>query len=775
MKKRFCFSLAVRIIVLFCALTITAVPSLAVNGPSVIYCGNDIVDLYIGDCGEGKKCELYRDDDKIAEGDNQAAGGFYCSDCDLSAVTYWYTVKQYLYDENTESWVYSSTSDEVEVDTSYVWGTIHNGDAWCEKLGRLTISWDSLGSPYLCKGITVADGELCINPGTEVIFYAREHGLNDLKGTVDAEEVAFSRESDGLSPEIVITGGELRNCQFQEDVKLKMEGDGGHYSGNVFNGHYLTVNGQNHLFRENTGATEVWINNGSHCIVEANEVNDTIKVGGSSNLIKWNTCATVYIDWGDANEITQNNVLRGGILLDDDDTNTLILENDMTDEQGSGQYGVRLKGSGNIVKDNLIRNRSVGIYSQGTFAHGNTIEGNRIEDCSQYGIQFKFGPYENVIQKNYIARCGYCGIDMLGASANQILNNSFDSNGGSCGDKYWLGDGGIQLVDYYGTYPYNDEAGSIQNVIAFNHIWGSTTGTGIAVLKDFCKGTGIHDNIIEDNNLGIRLEGSAGIVYNNILRRNVSHAQGSPTPEEGVDNRWNHDRAAVNGNIVGGPYLGGNYWDDYTGVDGDGDEIGDTSYAITIYDADGNAIDSVYDDFPLKPGSHYADIAVAPASHDFGIVEVGQSSAVQTFTISNGGTAGLAVSVSITGADAADFAVVDDLCSGAAVAPSESCSLGVLFTPATEGEEKEAILRLSSNDLDESPLEVPLHGGGSYPLAGDLDLDWDVDLADAVIVLQVLVGLNPATVDLKGDVNSDGRLDLADVIFIIQTVAQKRL
>ena len=602
------------------------------------------------------------------------------------------------------------------------------------------------------------------------MFCTRTSGLYDLKGKLDAEEVTFTRWDDTVSPEVIASGGTLKNCVFPEYVTLSIEGEGGHYAGNEFDSHHLWIRGQNHLFEKNGAVNDTFVYlSSSGCTVDQNAVYH-IQVNANSNIIRNNTCACVYIDSGDANEVKFNKIIDGGVLLDANVTNTLIEENEMvmTDEKDIGGYGVRLKGSGNTVRDNMIRNRTIGIYSENASTHGNTVEGNRIEDCSQYGIQIKFGPYENIIRKNYIARCGYCGIYMLGASANQILHNAFDSNGGRCGDKYWLGDGGIHMVDYYGNYSYNDEAGSIQNIIAYNHIWGSTTGTGIVIQKEYCKGTGIHDNIIEDNNLGISLEGSGGIVYNNIFKRNITQAWGSATPEGGVDNRWNHEKAAINQNIVGGPYLGGNYWGDYTGEDADSDEIGDTPY--TIYDRDGNAI--AEDALPLKPGSHYADITVNPTSYDFGSVEFGYSSDLKAVFISNGGTAGLTVTASITGTNAAEFTIVEDLCSGATIAPSENCALSVVFVPITEGQ-KEATLRLSSNDIDESPLYIPLYGGGVTPQPGDLNLDWEIDLADALIALQVMVSRHPE-LSLKGDVSNDDRVNMVDVLYIMQVLADLR-
>jgi hypothetical protein len=118
----------------------------------------------------------------------------------------------------------------------------------------------------------------------------------------------------------------------------------------------------------------------------------------------------------------------------------------------------------------------------------------------------------------------------------------------------------------------------------------------------------------------------------------------------------------------------------------------------------GVSIVNLQESGPVTP-----DISVSPNSYDFGNVIIPNTSS-RTFTISNTGTGNLTIGP-ITIGGAQEFSLSADTCSGHTIVSSSSCTFQARFSPTSVGP-KSATLTISSNDPDESSLNILLTGTG---------------------------------------------------------------
>jgi hypothetical protein len=106
-------------------------------------------------------------------------------------------------------------------------------------------------------------------------------------------------------------------------------------------------------------------------------------------------------------------------------------------------------------------------------------------------------------------------------------------------------------------------------------------------------------------------------------------------------------------------------------------------------------------------------LLASPTSIDFSGQAVGNTSPPSTITITNVYSNSITISgFSFTGANPSDFALVNDTCSGVALARDQICTIGVTFTPSTASVES-GQLQATHNGPFRSPLNVDLKGTGT--------------------------------------------------------------
>jgi len=192
-----------------------------------------------------------------------------------------------------------------------------------------------------------------------------------------------------------------------------------------------------------------------------------------------------------------------------------------------------------------VLNRNVSNSTQGiVLIHSNKIAIRNVNSSYNMNGIYAYNTNNSIFIKNILKEGRYGGIELRGKN-NTISENEITNNG------Y-----GIEL-DFNTDY----------NVISENHINDNVFGIWIRG----CSFNTINGNIIKDNYAsGLRLIGGLfpcknNTFFLNFFIRNGIHVEGSNINLN--DNAWNNTDI-------------GNYWDNYTGLDNDGDGIGDTPHII---------------------------------------------------------------------------------------------------------------------------------------------------------------------------------------------------